>query len=994
MYWLSVVIDTVDVIAFFVVENRSAVLGFIMAVLGILFAFQLPRKYVLSKLSFGTKQSLPIGFDDPEWLAGKDGLRARLRADIQTYVAAPKELGIFKLRSCLEDHTRPLVITGDGGLGKTRLALELYRASGFRGVLVQKHASLEDVKSIIEDARLNKCRTLLIIDYIEQMGSLYDGIHQAIISQSKGYAFLITTTRTLSNGSATMHGPVYLNSRACQEISLNDRLLLPWRKQVCEEILTNAKVPEPLRSQAIDSAVPLIATLVSYDFSNHGMTDNKSDKDDGYWLVKRLRRHIDDNLADEDFTCLLCLYPMNKAIREGLPKPLRKASDMLQRQGWVSTTGSGKAMQWHLGHDLLCDIPLVHFLVTEPDIVLRLEAIERLGEHAQSLQGDYNLAIALSRALKKIIMETPAQHIVPTLAASAQQIALTSKERDTALEMVDKSIYSLSLGLGEKLRIITELRGLSHFQVDELLSTFNEELETLIKLVKEHPEDIYLLISNASMGCEHAYNRLYSSYALTHYQQPYPPIGLTGKYIPDLYIIDGDITKLLDEFPADDGLSNDLRGWVAEKLYLSATSIKRDDLYHFVIERYKGSSNIELKFYAAKAMFAQSHDIAERDNNPDAYNKVIDLYRNDEHGEIRLQAAKAMFNQSNVIAQRDNNPDAYNDVIDLCRNDEHDEIRLRAVWAMFNQSVDIAQRDNNPDAYNKVIDLYRNDEHGEIRLQAAKAMFNQSHDIAKRDNNPDAYNKVIDLYRNDEHDEVRLRAVWAMFNQSADIAKRDNNPDAYNKIIDLYCDDEHDEIRLAVANAMFNQSNNIAKRDSNPDAYNKVIDLYRNDEHDEIRLQAAKAMFNQSDDIAQRDNNPNAYNAVIAAYAEDTSPAIQAKVQSARAARIGWSVVAQQYPQAIKLADKFLVDYATDCVNCSVVAFLAWLANRTQDNQQRYEKIAQGLGTQRTNWTFDEFAQLIATFPEQDKHYAYQAIERLEHSYEERPEPEAKGIPA
>ncbi|BBN83739.1 hypothetical protein PA25_37240 [Pseudoalteromonas sp. A25] len=869
MNWLLVVSDTVDVIAFFVVENWSAVLGFIMAVLGILFAFQLPRKYVLSKLSFGSKQSLPIGFDDPEWLAGKEGLRARLCADIQAYVAAPKELGIFKLLSYLEDHTRPLVITGDGGLGKTRLALELYRASGFRGVLVQKHASLEDVKSIIEDARLNRCRTLLIIDYIEQMGALYDGVHQAIISQSEGYAVLVTTTRTLSNGSAAMQGPEYLNSRTCQEVSLNEQLLLPWRKHVCEEILSNAKVPEPLRSQAINSAVPLIATLVSYDFSNHGMTDSKSDNDDGYWLVKRLRRHIDSNLTEEDFTFLLCLYPMDKAVREGLSKPLRKASDMLQRQGWVSTTGSGKAMQWHLGHDLLCDIPLVYFLVTEPDIALRLEAIERLGEYAKPLNASGNLATAISRALKKIIMDTQAQHIVPTLAACAQQIAFTYKERDTALEMVDKCIYSLSLGLGEKLRIITELRSLSRFQVDELLSTFNEELQAFIKLTDEHPADMYSLVGRMSMGNEQAYNRLCSFYALTQHQQPCAPLGLRGKHFPELYSINNDCTKLLDEFPADDSLSDNLRVRVAENLFQYANRIKRDELLQFVVVRYIDSSNIELKLVAVKAMFVKAQIMAERDRCPEAYNEVIDRF-----------------------------------CADAC-----DEIRLRAAMAAFNQANGFSKRDSDPDAYNKVIEMFGNDVCDKVRHQAAMAAFNQANGFAKRDSDPLAYNKVIETFGNDVCDEVRHQTAMAALGQANAIAKRDRDPRAYNKVIEMFCD--------------------------------------------------------------------------------DVCPKIQANMRDARAVRIGWSVVAQQYSQAIKFADEYLVDYASDCVDGSVVAFLAWLANRTQDNQLRYEKIVQGLGKQPTHWTFDEFAELIDSLPEEDKQYALQAIERLERTYENEAELES-----
>ncbi|CAH9061280.1 hypothetical protein PSECIP111951_02454 [Pseudoalteromonas holothuriae] len=976
-----------EVLLRYSIDSWLGLLGLVIGVLGVLFAFEKPKQYVFNKVLLGRKLILPVGFENPEWLAGKDGLRAQLRADVQAYVPASNQLSIFNLLSLLEkDHTRPLVITGEGGLGKTRLALELCRASGYRGILVQKHAQIADIKALIEQANVRKWRTLFVIDYIEQIGELYDGVHQAVVSNNNRYAYLVTTTRVLNSNTKVTQGPVYLNAKHCQEISLNSPLLLDWRKQVCEEVLTLANVPEPLKSQAAESKIPLIASLVSYDYATHGMSQSQNNNDDGDWLIKRLRRHIDTQLSAEQFSFLLCLYPFNKSTRDVLPKPLKQASDTLHRQGWVSVTGSGKSTQWHLGHDLLCDIVLVNFLITESKFALRLEAIERMGKQAQSLRAQSNLTLAIGRALRKLIMETQASHIVPTLAVCAQQVANTHKRADIAGEVLDKCIHSLSLDLAEMLRVITECNNLSDFQIDALLKVFDEEQQKFIQLAVEVPQDVERLIVITSLSDTQTLERLSKTFSVRvdESTRSFIPDDLTGKYIPSLYIIDKDASVLLEQFPPDDKLSDKSQQWIAKALRdLCHHNLLGKQLADFVIIRYKNSLNPKVRRTSAEVMFNQSYDIAKRDNNPDAYSELINSYRDDANDEIRLPAVSGMLNQANIIAQRDNNPDAYSELINSYRDDANDEVRLQAVKAMFNQSFVIAKRDNNPDAYNELIHSYRDDANDEVRLQAAKAMLNQSFVIAKRDNNPDAYNELIHSYRDDANDEIRLRAAKAMFNQSDDIAKRDNNPDAYSELIHSYRDDANDEIRLQAVKAMFKQSNDIAQRDSNPDAYSELINSYRDDANDEIRLQAAKAMFNHSYAIAERDSNPDAYNRFIATYKDDTCFTIQAIVQDARAAQIGWLVVAKQFSRAGNAAELFLSDYFEVIVESTVVAFLAWLANNSSANKQRYESLLINLGERPTNWTFNEFTDVIETFSDNDKSYAYYAIKRLERTYEE-----------
>ncbi|MCW2246521.1 hypothetical protein M2352_002112 [Azospirillum fermentarium] len=745
-------------------------------------------------------EPLPPGFESPDWLAGDTGLRARLRPDRQAYVPATDGPTIEALLQRLEDYEHPLVITGDGGLGKTRLALELWRASGHRGVLIQRDATAEGVRALIQKAKDENKTILFLIDYMEELSGQYDAIHQTVIRESGGFAFLITTSRTISVDGLAKTGPRYLNARACQDISLNDDSLKPWREHVCAQILQAGGVPESLRHELAGLDVPVIASLAAYDFEKHGVTDATGiGRDDGAWLTRRLRQHIGDSLEPEDFITLLCLYPFGTDLRDALPKELRAASDNLQRQGWVSQTPSGEGTEWRLGHDLLSDIPLVMFLLAEQRPALRYERIARLGQRANALGGTNRFARSLSRALRRLIGGTEACDILDTFQACITPLSSANPDPDLARQVGEKALYSLSLPLYQKIGIFQNLSNLFYYQLIGLIDIFTDELNEFKNLFREEYNLIIELINFSTFGCQcHADKVLRliqkGSEASHHYLER-TPIKLRGSLIPGF----------------GNGLSD----------MLKVESVA-------ALPKHEGE-------WISQAMFMFAEHIAGRDNDPSAYDTVIQRFADDQHPQVREEAAKAAFNKAHRIAEHDNDPSAYDTVIQRFADDQHPQAREQAAKAAFNKAHRIAKRDNDPSAYDTVIQRFADDQHPQVREEAARAAFNKAHRIAEHDNDPSAYDTVIQRFADDQHPQAREQAATAAFNKAYDIAERDNDPSAYDTVIQRFADDQHPQAREWAAKAAFNKAYDIAERDNDPSAYDTVNERFADDQHPEIR---------------------------------------------------------------------------------------------------------------------------------------------------------------
>lgn len=787
---------------------------------------------------------LPPGFTSPESLADSDGLRARLREEVQAYVPATDGPTIEALLQQLQNHERPLAITGEGGLGKTRLALELWRASGHVGVLIQPHATAQGINDIIQRAKNDNIKVMFIIDYIEEIGNKYDEYHQIITRRSGGFAFLVTTSRVIGGNLGVSAGSNYLDSRYCQEISLSEGWLRPWRRRICEQILRMAGVPEDIVDKLGELDIPVIATLIAYDFLTHGVTDvaGIGIGDDGVWLTKRLRNHAAGTLCPEDFAMLLSIYPLNMEIRAALPKEFRAVSDNLQRQGWVSAVSTGGQMEWRLGHDLLSDIPLVTLLLAEKQPTLRFELIERLRQQADALGAKDRFARSLSRALRRLIAGTRGADVLDTLQACLPSLSSANSHSVLAEEVGMMVPYSLSLSLYEKLTALEKIPELSRKQLFDLKVVFDEETEKFRDLARDYENDLRKFICRRAIGSIKKRSEILSIYGIidSECDDEFVNLGeLFSMFMPEFHVN----FHILNSINTDKGVSDQSLDTLLSHMP------KASEISKLSMEKRK---------WIATAMLDCAVSIAEKSKNFLCYDDLIIRFVDDPHPDVRLIAASAAFDRAYDLSVRDGDPAVYDDVI----------LRFGA--------------DPTPD----------------VRAIAARAAFNRANDLFARDGDPAVYDEVISRFGDDPAPEVRAEAARAATVRAGRLFEREGDLTVYDQVIDRFTDDPHPEIRKVVA--------------------------------------------------------------------------------TAKAGRMGWLVVAGRVPEALAVGETLLADPSIDRGDRAAVAFIIWMAEPTPGHKERAEALVAALDGESNGWTFDEFADRIATFEAEDRAFAMSVIKRIE----------------
>jgi pimeloyl-ACP methyl ester carboxylesterase len=922
---------------------------------------------------------LPVGFERPEWIEGSDdGLRARLRADQQRYIEAGDDFSIaslaqhFDQKLMPDEYLKPIVIIGDGGFGKTRLALELYRQSGREGFLINGSARQADFEQLVKEVANGNREALFLIDYLEEMQGNFDDFYDTVVRCGKNRSALIVTTRQLPSPSAR-GGPQKLNGEHCQIIDLNAAALKPWRRQVCREILQAANVPDEVQADLADLDNPAIATLVAYDFSRHGIHANEALRaGDSGWLINRLKHGANSTasaaVSDKEFVHLLTLYPFTAELRDQLAPNLREAADRLERQGWVSRSsgnaGAEQAVEWRLGHDLLSDIPLVDLLMSEQRPALRYELLQRLAARAavydpdRSIEGSEYVRF-VAAVEERCSQSYSADKVAET--SEIEEVAMSVAEEFTAGAVMleefrhaqsDSSFYGARQGYARALR--RSLRRLiAATPAPQILDTLEACADPLTAGLQSSllaSQACRLAINSVSLDLFEKLSVLQAAPSLSAKQI----VALLGAFA------EGSLKfqALAVKYP---------EGITALCQQAAQGSISRQNLlqtYYGLAEpasqiqqpsdEVRGAFIPSFHFHTIKSYWISLQNTASPDvdgrRNPSLCTANGAAYKNYAERDAGLPSACSLSNDA----------------------------RLWIAEEAFNIAKKVAGYLDDPFPYGFFITRFAEDDYRPVRELAAEAAFNKANDIAERDSDPSAYDPVITRFAEDDYGPAREQAVRAAFKKAIYLVKRDNDLRAYDEVIASFAGDDYGPVRELVAKGACNQAYNIAKRDSDPSAYDQFITRFAEDAYGPVREQAARAALNKANDIAERDHNPNVCDDFINRFIDDSYAPIQQLVVSARMAQVGWTVVARNMSAALLAAEGLLQDQQISLADKVVVAFLAWLAEPSSVRAEMLNSLADELGVMRTTWTFHEFADLIATFAPEDQVFAQTIIERLQ----------------
>lgn len=295
---------------------------------------------------------------------------------------APDAVGVLDERGLLGlvegGQLTGLVLTGGGGVGKTRLTLEIGWLAQAEGWLVLrvlrklKEAALEHLARWITP----ETKVLLLIDYVEtqrDFAELVDVLND--LNDAAGLRL-----RYAANCRASYY-PTIATTERHREVSLSpasgDPAAAEWfegyQNRTVRHILEHSGIEVTERHLAVCNDVPVLAVFMSYLRGAGRQTDLESlleEQDFSRWLVKRLQLSFGGPVVSATLAQLVALFPLppSAARSEGL-REHEALFNRLATDRWIELLPSDETREadtWVTAHDVLADQILLSYFKDNP----------------------------------------------------------------------------------------------------------------------------------------------------------------------------------------------------------------------------------------------------------------------------------------------------------------------------------------------------------------------------------------------------------------------------------------------------------------------------------------------------------------------------------------------------------------------------------------------------------------------------------------------------
>lgn len=323
----------------------------------------------LPHLAYKWLYQLPSGFS-PMLDAEQKGFKSYLNNNVLPYLSRSEveaitgELSSWNEQTIIQeirsDGATPQIIIGEGGVGKTRLALDLARRLKDSGYLVFNCDGPRITTAALRDLITSSGKSskfLFVADYVEQWPGL-DGFcaEAADISLQSGHSISILGTCRLSYRDR-------LPNRVRQwRIGGQGKFETEYAKEVCTHIL---------RSAAIDGAVDLSTKCRSNLAIASFLAFLKSSRPDQFhsevealrressfesWIIRRLNSAGFEELASAAAIMAACSFPFDKlsALEAAHHVPARLTHTLIADR-WIESSQGRRGLEWSSFHDLFAD---------------------------------------------------------------------------------------------------------------------------------------------------------------------------------------------------------------------------------------------------------------------------------------------------------------------------------------------------------------------------------------------------------------------------------------------------------------------------------------------------------------------------------------------------------------------------------------------------------------------------------------------------------------
>lgn len=271
-----------------------------------------------------------------------------------------------------------LIITGKGGVGKTRLTLEVGRLARRKGWLVLRCRGSLSAETVIQLAEIvsKQDRVLVVADYIEIQREFNEFV-ESLLTLNDTYDLHL---RYVANCRASYYRSLTILPRH-KQLNLSPPLqedealwIQGFQREVVRHILQSNHIDITPEHLLICSNRPVFAVFMSYlHQSGRGeeLDELLGEKDFSKWVARRLQLTFGETATSRRLAQLMTLFPLpseslhNPELHDSIPILERLAAD-----GWMerpSDKYKGEHKAWLVAHDVLADQIVLSYLENIPE---------------------------------------------------------------------------------------------------------------------------------------------------------------------------------------------------------------------------------------------------------------------------------------------------------------------------------------------------------------------------------------------------------------------------------------------------------------------------------------------------------------------------------------------------------------------------------------------------------------------------------------------------
>jgi hypothetical protein len=302
-----------------------------------------------------------------------------------------------------------LIITGKGGVGKTRLTIELGHRGKQNGWIVLRASAMFRDEAIDDllSRFVSPTDVLILIDYVEMIESFADRIEHiemlnATLPHRIRYVANCRTSYYRNVQTISGHARVDVSPTAGH----SSTWLEGYRRAIVEKVLSTSGIDFTPAHLKVCRDVPVFAVFMAF-LQNQKRTDDLhelvTDGEFGRWIARRVQQSFGQPIGST-LAMLVAAFPMEERRRSALSGSMRELFERLAADGWIEKlTGGPDAGLWVTAHDAIADRLILNHIEN-----LGAGAnlfIEELFDFSEANDGISSVLIALQRLGDSMVLQ-------------------------------------------------------------------------------------------------------------------------------------------------------------------------------------------------------------------------------------------------------------------------------------------------------------------------------------------------------------------------------------------------------------------------------------------------------------------------------------------------------------------------------------------------------------------------------------------------------------